>query len=258
MATWTKFAHTRSYRYDAKRTAAQWAHLHAGDQEPLPQDERLLDAWALYHSGAFQEATDAGLAIGPAGMAVANKATCIYANYLEPRERTRLALFLEVAERARTHATQYPDDANAQYWQAYAMGRYSQAISVSKALAQGIGEWVKNALEYTIRLQPLHAEAHVCLGAFHAEVIDKIGPLIGTMTYGAKKDTSLALFQHALTLIPQSAIAQMEYANALVMLEGDDGMTRATQLYEQAAHSTPQDAMEHLDRELARTLLSSD
>lgn len=257
MATWTAFAHTRDYPFDAQRTAAHWAQLHAGDQEPLPQDERLLAAWGLYHCGAFQEAAAAGLAIGPAGLAVANKATCIYANYLEPKERTRLSLFLTVAERAATQAAVRPDDASALYWQAYALGRYSQGISVSKALAQGVGERVKSALEQTIRLKPLHAEAHICLGAFHAEVIDKVGPLIGSMTYGAKKEVSLALFQRALTLIPQSAIAQMEYANALVMLEGDTDMVQATRLYEQAASSRPLDAMEHLDRELAQTLLGN-
>lgn len=257
MAIWTSFAHTRAYPFDAQRTAAQWARLHAGDQEPFPQDERLLSAWALYHSGAFQEAAEAGLAIGAAGLAVANKATCIYANYLEPKERVRLSLFLTVAERATAQAAVLPDDVGALYWQAYALGRYSQAISVSKALAQGIGERVKTALERTIRLQPLHAEAHICLGAFHAEVIDKVGPLIGSMTYGAKKDASLTLFQRSLTLTPDSAIAQMEYANALIMLEGDDGMAQATQLYEKAAQSQPQDAMEHLDRELAQTLLGN-
>lgn len=257
MAIWTSFAHTRAYPFDAQRTATQWAQLHAGDQEPLPQDERLLTAWALYHSGAFQEAAQAGLALGSAGLSVANKATCIYANYLEPRERTRLSLFLSVADRAATQAAALPDDASALYWQAYALGRFSQGISVAKALAQGVGEKVKSALEQTILLKPLHAEAHIGLGAFHAEVIDKVGPLIGNMTYGAKKEVSLALFQRSLTLIPQSAIAQMEYANALVMLEGDAGMAQATQLYEQAAHSQPQDAMEHLDRELAQTLLSN-
>lgn len=255
MATWKPFGQSRAYPFDAQRTAAQWPQLHAGDQEPLPQDERLLAAWALYHSGAFQEAAAAGLAIGPAGLAVANKATCIYANYLEPKERARLSLFLTVAERAAAQAAVLPKDASAHYWQAYALGRYSQGISVSKALAQGVGERVKVALEQTIQLRPLHAEAHICLGAFHAEVIDKVGPLIGQMTYGAKKEVSLALFQRSLTLIPQSAIAQMEYANALVMLEGDDGMPAATQLYEQAANSEPHDAMEHLDRELAQTLL---
>lgn len=257
MAIWTTFAHTRTYRFDTERTAAHWEQLHSGDQEPLPQDERLLAAWALYHSGAFQEAAQAGLDIGPAGMAVANKATCIYANYLEPKERSRLALFLTVAERASAQAAVQPGDASALYWQAYALGRYSQGISVSKALAQGVGERVKTALEKTIQLKPLHAEAHICLGAFHAEVIDKVGPLIGNITYGARKDTSLNLFQRSLALTPQSAIAQMEYANALLMLEGDAGMAQATQLYEQAAQSKPLDAMEYLDRELAQTLLAN-
>jgi hypothetical protein len=38
-----------------------------------------------------------------------------------------------------------------------------------------------------IALQPRHADAHIALGAFHAEVIDKVGALIGGMTYGAKQ-----------------------------------------------------------------------
>jgi hypothetical protein len=61
----------------------------------------------------------------------------------------------------------------------------------------------------------------VALGAFHAEVIDKVGSLIGGMTYGAKKDIGLSLFQEALKLNPGSAIAMIEYANGMVMLEGD-------------------------------------
>lgn len=257
MAQWTAFAHTGDYPFDVARTQAQWTQLHAGDQEPLPQDARVLKAWALYHSGAFQEAAEAGLQAGPAGMSVANKATCIYANYLEPKERARLALFLTVAERATAQATAEPGNVSALYWQAYALGRYSQGISVAKALAQGVGDKVKSALETAILLQPMHAEARIALGAFHAEVIDKVGPLIGTMTYGVKKEISLALFQQSLRLTPQSAIAMMEYANALVMLEGDAGMARATQLYERAARTEPQDAMEHLDKELARTLLAN-
>ena len=62
---------------------------------------------------------------------------------------------------------------------AYALGRYSQGISVAKALAQGLGGKVKNALETTIKLAPKHADAHIALGAFHAEVIDKVGSLLG-------------------------------------------------------------------------------
>jgi hypothetical protein len=86
-------------------------------------------------------------------------------------------------------------------------------------------------------------------------VIDKVGSLIGGMTYGAKKDTGLKLFQEALKLNPGSAICMIEYANALVMLEGDKKMKEATGLYEKAAASEPADAMERLDVEMARAEL---
>jgi tetratricopeptide (TPR) repeat protein len=186
---------------------------------------------------------------------VANKATCIYANYLEKKEKVRLDLFLEVARRAEAHAGTEPDNPNAWYWEAYALGRYSQGISVAKALAQGLGSKVKDALERTIALQPRHADAHIALGAFHAEVIDKVGSLIGGMTYGAKKETGLKMFQDALALHPASPIALIEYANGLVMLEGERRMKDATRLYEQAAGLAPVDAMERLDVELARSEL---
>jgi tetratricopeptide (TPR) repeat protein len=257
MTSWTRFAHCGAYPFDANHTRALWSRLHAGDQEPLPQDERVLAAWTLFHSGAFQEAAEAGLQAGPAGLSVANKATCMYANYLEPKERARLELFLKVAERAATQVKDDPADASAHYWHAYALGRHGQAISVAKALAQGVGGRVKNALEAVLRLKPSHAAAHIALGAFHAEVIDKVGPLIANLTYGAKPVTSLDLFQKAMQLTPHSAIVKMEYANALMMLEGDAATARATDLYEQAAAKEPLDAMERLDQELALTLLEA-
>ena len=115
----------------------------------------------------------------------------------------------------------------------------------------------KEALEKAIKLQPKHADAHIALGAFHAEVIDKVGSLIGGMTYGAKRETGLRLYQDALKINPNSAIAMIEYANGMVMLEGDKRMKEATKLYEQAAGSKPIDAMERLDVELARAELDA-
>ena len=256
MAKWTAFPHDNAdYSYDTAALKKNWARLHAGDAEPLPKDDKVLAAWALFHAGEFQKACEAGLKAGGAGVTVANKAQAIYANYLEKSEKTRLAMFLEVSERAEAQQAEDPKNANAYYWQAYALGRYSQGISIAKALAQGLGGKVKAALETAIKLQPRHADAHIALGAFHAEVIDKVGALIGGMTYGAKKDVGLKLFQEALKLNPGSAIAMIEYANALVMLEGDKKMQEATKLYEQAAATVPQDAMERLDVEMAQAEL---
>ena len=255
MAKWTAFPHPGDYPFDAASVKKHWARLHAGDAEPLPRDRAVLDAWALFHSGEFQKAAEAGLKAGGDGITVANKATAIYANYLEKKEKNKLDLFMEVAQRAEAQAAQDAKNANAWYWQAYSLGRYSQGISVAKALAQGLGTKVKDALEKTIKLQPKHADAHIALAAFHAEVIDKVGSLIGGMTYGAKRETGLKLYQDALKLNPHSAIAMIEYANGMVMLEGDRRMKEATKLYEQAAGSVPMDAMERLDVELARAEL---
>lgn len=255
MAQWTAFPHPGEYQFDAASVTLHWQRLHAGDAEPLPSDPAVLAAWVLLHNGQFQQAAEAGLQAGPAGWTVANKATCIYANYLEQREKTRLDLFQEAAHRAAQQAQNEPANPNAWYFQAFALGRYSQGISVAKALAQGLGNRVKDALEHAIALQPLHADAHLALGAFHAEVIDKVGTLIGGMTYGVRKDTGLAMFRQALSLQPASPITLVEYANGLLMLEGEHEMQQATRLYQQAAALRPLDAIERLQVELARAEL---
>jgi tetratricopeptide (TPR) repeat protein len=255
MAKWTAFPYDASdYRYDAAGLKKHWARLHAGDAEPLPKDDKVLAAWALFHAGDFQKAFDAGLKAGGAGLTVASKAQCIYANYLEKNEKTKLEMFMQAAERAAAQQQAEPKNANAWYWQAYALGRYGQGISVAKALTQGLGVKVKTALETTIKLAPKHADAHIALGAFHAEVIDKVGKLLGR-TQGADAATGLKMYERALALNPTSAIAMVEYANGLVMLEGDKRMKQAEQLYADAAACQPMDAMERLDVEMARAEL---
>lgn len=256
MAKWTAFPQPDAFRHDAASVTRDWVRLHAGDAEPLPSDPAVLAAWVLFHNGEFEKACTAGLEAGAAGLTVANKATCIYARYLEDREKARLDLFLEAAERAGRQAAAQPQDANAWYWQAYALGRYSQAVNVAKALAQGLGGKVKDALERAATLQPQHADARLALGTFHAEVIDKVGSLIGSMTYGARRETGLALFQEGVRLAPLSPVALIEYANGLLMLEGDKAMREASRLFQQAAAMEPLDAKEWLEVRLARTGLT--
>jgi len=253
---WTRLPYRDVPRFDSASLLAKWDRLHAGQWVQPPAPGPLAEGWALYHSGEFEQAVALGLKQGPQGLCLANQATAIYANYLEPREAVRLALFKQVSERAATQASAEPDNHQAHYWQAYALGRYSQGISVARALAQGLGSKVKSALERVIELEPRHADAHIALGAFHAEVIDKVGSLVGRMTYGVRAETAVELFERGLQLNPHSASALMEYARGLLMLHGDSRMAEATRLYEKAASLEPADARERLDVELARAGLS--
>jgi tetratricopeptide (TPR) repeat protein len=253
---WAKFPHPdKAYVHDAAALKKSWPRLHKGDCEPFPKDADVVDAWRHYHAGDFRSAVEAGRSVGGAGINAAVKAQAIYANYLEKAAATKLALFEEAAGWAEKRMATVPKDANAHYLYAYALGRYGQGISVAKALAQGYGGKIKNALIAALKLEPKHAEASTAYGAYQAEVIAKVGGLVAGMTYGAKKESALEHFQKAQKLFPESPIAHIEYANGLLLLFGKAKVDEATKLYEKAAAAKPMDAMERLDVELAKSEL---
>lgn len=245
----------KAYAYGGESLKKNWDRLHRGDCEPFPKDARVQEAWRAYHRGDFAEAVALGLEAGGAGITVANKARSIYANGVEPKAAVRMALFQESMEQAEEQAAAEPRNPNAHYQFAYAAGRYSQGISVAKALAQGLGGRIRAALEATLRLAPKHAEAHIAMGTYHAEVIDKVGALVGGLTYGAKKETGEEHFRLAIKLMPDSAIAHVEFANGLVMMHGKKALGDASALYMKAAAAAPRDAMERLDVEAAKAEL---
>ena len=254
---WAKFPHPdKAYVYEGAALKKQWDRLHRGDREPFPAGADAQSAWRHFHAGDFEHAVQAGTSAGGGGLNAAAKAQAIYANYLEKNERSRLALFEEAAALADARRKEAPKDANAHYLYAYALGRYSQGISVAKALAQGFGGKIKDALVTALKAAPLHAEAHTAYGAYQAEVIAKVGSLVAGVTYGAKKDSALEHYQKGLKLHPESAIAHIEYANGLILLGGKSNLDEATKLYRQAAACKPADAMERLDVELAKSELA--
>ncbi len=252
---WVAFPHaSKAFIYAGDALRKHWAELHRGDREPFPKDKAAQEAWRLFHQGEFAAAVAHGLEAGDAGITAANKAQSIYANGLAPAA-ARLKLFEEVMRRAEAQRAAEPRNANAHYQFAYAAGRYSQSISVARALAQGYGGRIRAALERTLELEPRHAEAHVAMGTYHAEIIDKVGALVGGLTYGANKESGEAHFRKALELWPRAPIAMIEMANGLVLMHGKKRVEEAAKLYARAAALEPRDAMEKLDVELARAEL---
>lgn len=275
-AKWKSFPHPNSaFSYEGAALKKHWPELHRGDCEPFPDAAslkkivesrpalkpaapladiaaKLQEAWRAYHRGDFQAAAGIGLGIGLLGYNAANKAANIYATYLEEEKDRRLAIFQEVIHRAEELQAAAPELPNAWYFHAQALGRYSQAISVAKALAEGLGGKVKSALEQTLRLAPQHADAHIALGAYHANVVNKMGGFAARLTFGASKEEAIRHFEEALRLNPGSAITKIEFANGLAMLFGKAKLAQARKLYEEAAAVIPADAMDALDAGLAK------
>ena len=256
MSAWTPCPYVADYPFDAERVHAMWPQLHAVDAEPLPGSDALMQGWALFHSGRFHEAAETGLALGVDGWSLSNRATAAQAGLVEPNESVRLDLFKRVHLQASALTLQRPQLANAWYWQGYALARYAQGIHVARALAQGLGAQVGLALRTTLALDANHAYAHVALGAFEAAVIDKLGPLVGAITYGVTAESALNHLQQAQRLAPDSPAVLHECAGALLLMDGSARLEEANRLQEAAAHATPRDAVERLWVELARTSLT--
>ncbi len=251
---WAEFPY-ETEQYLGAALKKNWQRLHQGDCEPWPESEEIQQAWRLYHQGEFSQAYDLANKIGPQAHVVANKACGIYANHLETDDDIRINLYEDIAERAETAADVNPDDINAWYFQAFAYGRLGQLISITAALKKGYGNKIKTALENTLELEPEHAEANIAFGLYNAEIIDKIGKMIGSLTYGVSAENAIEHFQEAIRLTPESPIAQMEYGNGLYLLYGDKKIDQVTQAYIDASEVEPVEAMEILDQELAKSEL---
>lgn len=253
---WAKFPYAdKAYAYDDAGLEKHWARLHKGDCEPLPKDAGALDAWRHFHAGEFHDAVTAGNEAGGAGVNAAVKAQVVYANYLETADKAKLELLEQAAAWADARRKAAPKDANAHYLYAFALGRYSQGISIAKALAEGYGGKIKEALTTAMKLDPKHADAHIAFGSYQAEIIDKVGGIVAGVTYGAKKDSAVEHYEKAIKLFPEAPIVYIEYGNGLLMLFGKGRIAEATRLYEKAAATKPLDAMERLDTEHAKSEL---
>ncbi len=278
MPSWKRFPFDNSaFLYPDEQLLQSWPELHAGDQVEFPDTDwvqqclalapeaapesfdgnidalatSIQDAWRCFHAGDFEGAVTLANQCGHLAHAPANKAAGIYATYLETDEAARQACYLAAAEHAEAVIGLLPDDANSHYFHAFNLGRYSQSISVMKALGEGIGGKIQTSLRNTLEAAPDHAEAHTALGMYHAEIIDKVGKMMGRITYGASTEAALEHFERALELTPASPIAHIEYGNGLYLLFGDDRLDEVTELYVKATGLQPRDAMEKLDIEAA-------
>jgi hypothetical protein len=275
---WVQFPYTSSeYDFRTSELKRRWARLHAGDAERWPDAKRVAAAfdtkralalaggadpavvadvaqaaWAAFHRGDFQSAWRDGPAGGAPGIAAAVKAACVYAASVERDAGRAESLLLEAVTLAERAADAVPTYANAHYFHAFALGRYSQRISILKALAAGHAGTIRRRLERTLELESKHADANVALGVYHAEIVAKVGALPARITYGATAAAVDEHFERALELDPRAPVVPLEYALALLLLHGARAEKRATDLLARAAETAPADAMERLDVERAK------
>lgn len=276
-AQWIAFPHpAKSFDFAGEKLQKNWSLLHAGDQEAFPDAKwaaaaikaapqpklkldadalatEAQDAWRAFHRGDFREAFERGEKLGVWGAVVACKSQGIHAARLIEDEKLRMAEFQQSAGRALEASAKWPQCGNAYYQHALAVGRYSQAISITQALSQGLAGKVKASLDSTLKLAPKHAEAMLALALYHAEIVGKVGGMLAGLTYGAKASIAEQHMAAALKLIPHAPIAHIEHGNMLMALHGAKREDEAAAAYAKAAALKPRDAMEALDAAYAKS-----
>lgn len=279
-AAWAAFpASNKAFEYSAAGLQKAWERLHSGDGEPFPDVKRaqqliksagkaapkdlsaddlaeaLQTAWRAFHAGDFEQAFTLGSDLGPVGTSVAAKALGIHATYLVKKAEDKLVRFEQVAQMAEQAVAALPKEANSHYRLAFGYGRYGQGISIAKALSTGLAGKIKTALDTCLKLDPKHAEAHLASALWHAEIINKVGGTLASLTYGAKRKTAEDHMKTALKLAPDMPIVHAEHAQMLLLLDTDNEQA-AADAFEKASLLKPQDAMDYLDGRFAAEQIS--
>lgn len=278
MNQWNPFPYqSDDYRYEGKQLKQHWDRLHAGDRIHFPSaqwvesllrdvpDEtlescgddaealsaHLQSAWRAFHAGDFGTAVRCADEAGVLGADCACKSIGIYASYLESGESRKQALYREAISRGEQAIELLPALSGSHYFHAFNLGRLGQSISIGEALRKGMAGKIRKSLDTCLQMEPDHAEAHTAMGMYHAEIIAKVGKMVGGLTYGANTDEAISHFETAIGLVPFSPIAHIEYGNGLYLLYGDKRLDDVTDLYVKASELEAVDAMERLDAEAA-------
>lgn len=270
------------YQYDKSSMASAWPQIHAIDQEPLPtvaglkqllkgtdlalesasprfgQDfdglaDALLDAWVDFHNGDFQSAYQKGMGCGLVGYYVAMLALNTYATYLAPTSE-QAGLLLQAAETSQKAADAFPRAINFQYAYALNIGRYSEAVSITKAISSGAAVSFKKSLETCLKLKPDHIPSLLAQGALFAQVIGAIGELPAKLSFGATRKKVFSIYENALKIANPPPVIFVEYAKSIQLLDKkNQGMVE--RLLKEALDAPVLDPLDAFDQQEAVALL---
>jgi hypothetical protein len=226
----------------------------------------VLEVWQAFFRGDFQHASQLGKKYGGYAQVPGVLSEIIAAVYLMPTLAQKQALLRDAILRISSYGQQFPfvpgdqdfkhDYAMMRLGFAYAIGRLAEDESIAEQLSSKHAVIAMNAATELLADMPHHPMGLGLAGGIDANVIRRVGKLLGSMSLNVHAFDAEMAFRESIQLVPDMAILRYEYANSLLYTNGRESWPEAQKQLQIAAGLTPQDAMEALDIAYAKKHLA--
>ncbi|MEN9465546.1 MAG: hypothetical protein RL217_1727 [Pseudomonadota bacterium] len=246
----------QAHQYTLKQAEAPDAHpalkaLAAGNSAPMV--EAVQQAWRFHYEGKFKDAYELGMQLGAAGAVPAIYAKLMYSTFMISSPKDKLASFREAAAQSEALLPMTPGYNFAEFGLLYARVRILERLNTAQALATGfLGSTQESLLQFT-QNNPKNSLYPTTLGGIQAGVVERVGSLIGRMTYGATATRTIDRFEQALLLEGNLPVIYNEYIVALSRIDADDYQKRIQSLAQKCATLAPFSAEEALNQALCQS-----
>jgi tetratricopeptide (TPR) repeat protein len=229
-------------------------------KDPARYQKAYLNVARAFFAGDFQQAYLKGKALkGAFAIEISAFSEAIYACYLTRRQSVKYMMLQDVINSFDSFkgllnkmvTDKNPDiRANVAFvWlgYAYAIARIAEEAPVPLVLARGYADKVMHAGDKVLALEPDLPLGLAFRAGLNAGIIRRVGKFTGRLTYGARTTVAIDDFEKAVDQVPNQAIVQYEFANALIYMDRKRKINDAMRHIEAAIRARPEYAMEALD-----------
>jgi hypothetical protein len=212
------------------------------------------DAETLYDLGNFRAAALVAEHEGGAdALALAARCRLVRAAYLLPRDRA-IPELKEAETLARQALAADPGNVEASLDLAIALGYRARAEGYVAAYFQGLAKEAKQLIADAMQKAPDDGWAAAIAGGWNTEIVMAAGPSLAAKLYGAMASSAMQSFKRAVVLDPENPVIRLEYAKAILKLDGDDGRADAAAQLKAALKAPESDIMARMAQEQATKL----
>ncbi len=185
------------------------------DDNVTPLAEAIQQTWRLHYEGKFEQSYNLGMQLGPAGSVPAIYSKLMYATFMVKSSAEKLTIFREIADEAESSLQLTPSYDFGEFGLLYARVRILERLGTTASLATGfLGSTQKSLKELSSR-HPTNSLYPTTYAGIQAGVVERVGSLIGRVTYGATETRTLEGFKQALELQANLPVIYNEFIVAL-------------------------------------------